>query len=281
MEMFFEEFNFPATYFPSSAMLGSFCYGRSTSLVVDFGASHTTVSPVVDGFVLKKSVVSTARGGNYLDEIIGNFLSTQSIEVKPWYEKKGYCKYDVHSTASFRKLHEIDIIRDLKSWMCFISPQLHDPFSDSISNRIQHMPSYELPDGTQISASESLCLAPEIFLKRSRDRVPIPPNKASSNSSSNTSSKSGSILPPTSVSGMPVYAQPLDINYSLDPIHELIYASVARCDVDCRKELLSNIVLVGGGSLIDGLPVRLGLELGTLLPMSMKVRSYYFNYNNY
>lgn len=41
--------------------------GRPTSLIIDFGAQATRIIPVVDGFTLNKSIVSTARGGNWID----------------------------------------------------------------------------------------------------------------------------------------------------------------------------------------------------------------------
>jgi actin-related protein len=56
-----------------------------------------------------------------------------------------------------------------------------------------------------------------------------------------------------------------------DSLQHLVVSSVSKCDVDARKELLSNILLVGGGSMIDGIGPRLQYELQQLLPLSMKV----------
>ena len=57
-----------------------------------------------------------------------------------------------------------------------------------------------------------------------------------------------------------------------DSIQEIVRASVLGCDIDCRREIMSNVVLVGGGSLIDGVQQRLADELKTVFPESMKVR---------
>jgi actin-related protein len=70
---------------------------------------------------------------------------------------------------------------------------------------------------------------------------------------------------------VPSFAQPIDINPLVDPLHELVFASLAMCDIDCRKELASNIILIGGGTLLDGLQARLQADLATLLPGHMKV----------
>ena len=43
-----------------------FANGRSTALVVDSGASHSTVTPVHDGYVLQGAVVRTPLGGDYI-----------------------------------------------------------------------------------------------------------------------------------------------------------------------------------------------------------------------
>ena len=285
MEMFFEEFNFPATFFPATAMVGAFCHGRTTGVVVDLGASHTTVSPVVDGYVLEKSVVSTTRGGNWLDAQIREILAHKSIDLKPWYEKEGYQISSVRTTASFRQFHIDEISRDLKHWMCFVSrTAIGEQPSDEngFHPRVSQLPCYELPDGTVVAASDSLCLATERFFAAGRTRgPPAPPamQKAQTSTSSvssavaaaSKSSKSGILAVPLML-GVPTYAQKLDIDPSLDPLHELIYASIAKCDPDCRKEMTSNIVLIGGGSLMDGIQPRLAAELAELLPAQLKVR---------
>lgn len=47
---------FSAVYFARTPVAASFALGKHTSLVVDIGAEFTTVTPVVDGFVLKNSM---------------------------------------------------------------------------------------------------------------------------------------------------------------------------------------------------------------------------------
>lgn len=285
MEMFFEEFNFPATYFPATPMVGAFCHGRTTGLVVDLGASHTTVSPIVDGYVLEKSVMSTARGGNWLDSRIREVLAQENIPLKPWYEKEGFHLQNIRTTPSFRQFHIDEISRDLKHWMCFVSrTAIGKQSGEEIGShpRVMQLPSYELPDGTLVAASDSICLATELFFSSGRTRgPPAPPamQKGQTSTSSvssavaaaSKSSKSGILAAPLML-GVPTYAQKLDIDPSVDPLHELIYASIAKCDPDCRKEMTSNIVLIGGGSLMDGIQPRLATELVELLPAQLKVR---------
>jgi actin-related protein len=51
-----------------------------------------------------------------------------------------------------------------------------------------------------------------------------------------------------------------------------MYQSLMRCDPDTRRELCANVVVCGGGSLIDGLSQRLSHEMSLLLPSSIKFK---------
>ncbi|KAN0034174.1 hypothetical protein ACTFIV_000660 [Dictyostelium citrinum] len=53
-------------------------------------------------------------------------------------------------------------------------------------------------------------------------------------------------------------------------IHEHIYNSFLRCNIETRTQLLNNIVLSGGSTLIKGFSDRLSKELSNLAPSSLK-----------
>lgn len=46
-------------------------------LVLDIGAAGIRISPVVDGYVLKKSVISTTRGGDWMDKIVNDEIAAK------------------------------------------------------------------------------------------------------------------------------------------------------------------------------------------------------------
>lgn len=54
-------------------------------------------------------------------------------------------------------------------------------------------------------------------------------------------------------------------------ISELINASVSACDVDARANLVNNVVLIGGSSLLTGCTERTNLEMTQAFP-GMKIR---------
>ncbi|KAL7632748.1 UNVERIFIED_CONTAM: hypothetical protein RMT77_016949 [Armadillidium vulgare] len=55
-------------------------------------------------------------------------------------------------------------------------------------------------------------------------------------------------------------------------IHETLYNSIMRCDVDIRKDLYANIVLSGGTTMFAGMADRVQKEILTLAPSTIKIK---------
>lgn len=66
--------------------------------------------------------------------------------------------------------------------------------------------------------------------------------------------------------------QPSFLGNELPGIHEQIFSSIQRCDIDIRSAMYHDIVLSGGTSMFPGMADRLTKELKTIVPSSMKVR---------
>jgi hypothetical protein len=66
--------------------------------------------------------------------------------------------------------------------------------------------------------------------------------------------------------------QPGLIGRETTGIHETVYNSVMKCDVDLRKDLYANVILAGSGTLYPGLKDRLDRELKALAPHGMKIK---------
>jgi len=82
-DLFFDKLSLPAAYIANFGLLSSIATGRPTSLVIDFVSVHTRITPVVDGYVLKKAVISTNRGGNYLDQVLfKEIVNSVSMDVR-------------------------------------------------------------------------------------------------------------------------------------------------------------------------------------------------------
>ena len=69
-----------------------------------------------------------------------------------------------------------------------------------------------------------------------------------------------------------VCTEPLFETTQLDGgMHVQTFCSILKCDTDIRKDLYSNIVLVGGSSMFAGIRERLQKEVRTLAPPALKV----------
>ena len=69
-----------------------------------------------------------------------------------------------------------------------------------------------------------------------------------------------------------VLFQPSFIGREAAGIHETVYYSIMKCDIDIRKDLYGNVVVEGGSTMFDGLPERLHKELTNLAPSTMKIK---------
>ncbi|KAM0672286.1 actin [Ordospora colligata] len=65
--------------------------------------------------------------------------------------------------------------------------------------------------------------------------------------------------------------QPKLTGRELKGIHQTIYDSIMKCDVDIRKELYGNIVLSGGTTMYPGLAERIHNEIKALAPPTIKL----------
>lgn len=66
-ELAFEQFGVPALYFGKSAVMSMFAMGRHTGLVLESGASSTSIVPVYEGIPLNSGITQSPIAGDYLD----------------------------------------------------------------------------------------------------------------------------------------------------------------------------------------------------------------------
>jgi len=66
--------------------------------------------------------------------------------------------------------------------------------------------------------------------------------------------------------------QPSFIGKEASGIHDTMFQTIMKCDVDIRKDLYANIVLSGGTTMFTGIPERLTKEMTALAPSTMKIK---------
>jgi len=69
-----------------------------------------------------------------------------------------------------------------------------------------------------------------------------------------------------------VLFQPAFIGMESAGIHETVYNSIMKCDIDIRKDMYANTVLTGGTTMFPGLPDRMQKEISALAPPTMKIK---------
>ena len=69
-----------------------------------------------------------------------------------------------------------------------------------------------------------------------------------------------------------VLFQPSFIGKEAAGIHDTLFQTIMKCDVDIRRDLYANIVLSGGTTMFDGIADRLSKEITALAPSTMKIK---------
>jgi actin beta/gamma 1 len=69
-----------------------------------------------------------------------------------------------------------------------------------------------------------------------------------------------------------VLFQPSFIGKEASGVHDTMFQTIMKCDVDIRKDLYANIVLSGGTTMFTGLSERLTKEMTALAPSTMKIK---------
>merc|ERR1712165_549509 len=64
--------------------------------------------------------------------------------------------------------------------------------------------------------------------------------------------------------------QPSFIGKEASGVHDTMFQTIMKCDVDIRKDLYANIVLSGGTTMFTGIAERLTKEMTALAPSTMK-----------
>ena len=69
-----------------------------------------------------------------------------------------------------------------------------------------------------------------------------------------------------------VLFQPSFIGKEAAGIHDTMFQTIMKCDVDIRKDLYGNIVLSGGTTMFPGIAERMTKEITSLAPSTMKIK---------
>ncbi|KAI0080754.1 Actin/actin-like protein [Panus rudis PR-1116 ss-1] len=237
-EIMFEEFQVPAFYIANTGVLNAFAAGKGSALVIDIGRDTASVTPVVDGFVLRKGVAHSAlpklvhahamhvltnptshRPGI---QLLPHQLIANKQPVDPGKPPRFTLRDDRVSgtTDSWRQWYEA---REVDEWIQAVAGVLDQGWNEqaALARGVRH---YEFPTGYNFYFGAERFQVGEQWFTHSPQLIASNPNLPMS-------------LP------------------------ALIKTSLQQCDQDLRPVLMGNVVLTGGGSLFAGLSERLSAEL--------------------
>ena len=256
IEVAMEEWGVPAFWLARSGVLAAFAAGKPSALVIDVGASGTSVTPVHDGLILRKGVTKSPLGANFISDQLRLIFSTSQpqIPLTPHYMVTSKTQVDAQSqaqatyrtfpsgfapTPSFRTFQEERLLTEFKESVVQVWPgpgRLSGSTSGGVSNEdlVKAQPGrpFEFPDGyNQLFSAERYRAAEGLFDAKAAlmgDGVPA-----------------------------------VQVNQT---IPALVQQALNAVDVDVRTHLLANTVITGGGSLTQGLVDRVNQELMAIYP---------------
>ncbi|EEY62877.1 actin-like protein [Phytophthora infestans T30-4] len=232
VEVVMEELGVPALFCAKSAVLACYANARTSGLVVEMGATYTSVTSVHEGyaFAYPKSQ-GTLFGGHDLNSFLRTKLAPQ---VAKNLEHKMEATSAEIEIAKRKKQTWSYVVEAKESGLCRVAD---GPF-DEVQNAQLPLINYELPDKTIVSlGTERFSVAEHYFLREGVSKA-----AESSDNSTLVNDGPGMRLP------------------------ELICETGGlTTETELRKELFQNIVLTGGSSCFENMPTRIEREVVTML----------------
>ncbi|KAK1757363.1 actin-related protein 4, partial [Echria macrotheca] len=251
IELAMESWGCPAFWHSRTPVLASFAAGKATALVVDVGGANTSVTAIHDGMVLKRSIQRSPVGGLWLSSQIRAMWenSDPKVELVPTFMVESKRPVEANAPAdyrprkfnfpisdSFRAFEEERVLTDFKESVVEVwrGPGRYQAPGNEDYARGQPGRVFEMPDGSnQMWRHERYKVAEGMW------------------------------------DDMAAYSTGVSDELRLtkqQTIPNLIRQSLEGVDVDLRPNLLGNIVVTGGTSLLNGFNDRLNLELTAMYP---------------
>ncbi|KAI1414866.1 actin-related protein, ARP4 class [Hypoxylon sp. FL1857] len=247
IEIAMENWGCPAFWLSRTPVCAAFAAGKASAIVVDVGGANTSVTAIHDGMILKRSIQKSPVGGLWLSQQIRTMWENNDpkIDIVPSFmiENKTPVDAGAPPQARLRKFpFEIH-----PSFRAYEEERLLTEFKESV---VQVWPG---PGRYTNPGNEEL-------LKSQPGRVFEMPNGANQMWREQRFRVSEGMWDET-------VALPTSENITkAQTIPELIKACISAVDVDLRPNLLGNIVVTGGTSLLNGFNDRLNNELTAMYP---------------
>ncbi|KAF7537090.1 hypothetical protein G7054_g3958 [Neopestalotiopsis clavispora] len=249
IEIAMESWGVPAFWLTKTPVAAAFAAGKASALVIDVGGANTSVTAVHDGMILKRSIQKSPVGGLWLSSQIRSMWDSNEpkVEVVPTFMVQNKTPVDAGQPAqaklrkfpfeispSFRAYEEERLLTEYKESVVEVwrgPGKYSNPGNEEL---VKSQPGriFEMPDGANQMWREQRYRVSEGLWD---DAAQLP------------------------VSG----SDPIT---KAQTVPELVRACLNNVDVDLRPNLLGNIVVTGGSSLLSGFNDRLNNELTAMYP---------------
>ncbi|BFZ58318.1 Actin-related protein 4 [Savitreella phatthalungensis] len=236
LEIAFEKLASPASYLLKNAVSSAFAAGKSTALVIDIGHATTSITPVYDGIVLKRGLQKQDFAGAALSAESEKLFAERNISVVPHFAVRRKGLPDSGDGAV------IDIPDGLtQSYLRYQRMRIIEEFKENVLQVFDGHYNEALAQQRPARAFElptgaSNEFGPERFRLTERFFTSGPDGKHMS-------------------------------------IQQLAQQAIASTEADIRPQLMQNVIVTGGSSLIPGMEARIQLELANTFSGS-KLRLY-------
>ncbi|OTA82139.1 hypothetical protein M434DRAFT_84988 [Hypoxylon sp. CO27-5] len=247
IEIAMENWGCPAFWLARTPVCAAFASGKASALVVDVGGANTSVTAIHDGLILKRSIQKSPVGGLWLSQqirtmwennepkidIVPSFMIENKTPVDagaPPQARLRNFPFEIHPT--FRAYEEERLLTEFKESVVQVWPgpgRFTNPGNEEL---VKSQPGrvFEMPNGSNQMWREQRFRVSEGMW----DETAALPNA--------------------------------EAITKAQTIPELIKACISAVDVDLRGNLLGNIVVTGGTSLLNGFNDRLNNELTAMYP---------------
>ncbi|EEB08424.1 actin-like protein Arp4 [Schizosaccharomyces japonicus yFS275] len=264
LELIFDVLGAPAAYLAKQEVCAAFSNGKGTACVIDVGAERTTVAPVLDGFVLQAGYRVQDLAGASLNIALEEYLNSIPYTVVPTYLVKNKQvvpvgeppKFDLQERTTTDSFHALQVQRVYEAWkeecaqVCTSQPFTRDV---AVEERV-----FQFPDGKSISFGAERYEIPERLFTVD---TPNSPNVEEEKTDGKGKDSKGGTDQQNNAADEDISGRTVGLGL-------LVRNSISACDVDLRTTMLSNIVVCGGTSLMQGFTLRLQNELTKLYPGS-------------
>lgn len=263
VELFFESFDAPAAYLAKSAVLAAYASGRTTGVVLDIGHSGVSAAPVLEGVLVKDTLLRSNVGGATVSAALKNQLASSGHQVKPLWsfrragshrnrEGEGGLAIEAVLYPDVTKSHEqfavSRLLEEVKAGLC----RVHDNQRGTQVRAFVAETEWELPDGNVVRMGSERFEAAECTLLGRLPHVESGPEIESRISFvQQLVRKEGAAVDFPSGS-MAKYSVGVD---------GLVLDAVRMCDSSTHRDMYAGVCLTGGTSDLNGLYERISTGL--------------------